>query len=191
MRWKLVILLVAVSVGFGDESRYSGPLFMGPVRIDHPISVRPLLAQLGQPNLANASAYCFESQDRGVFVWLEVMAHDEAVVGDALISSFPNCVDRVPHIARRDSLQWKAERGIGIGSTEREVVAAYGRPSREDRIIGNAYRWVVHGGMPLAEKIPNRGSRVLVYRGASDDIRTAEFGLSDGRVAWIFVSCNE
>ena len=52
------------------------------------------------------------------------------------------------------------------------------------------YRWVIQGDHSALEERRERGNRVLVYN-VDDDLRSAEFGIRDGKVAWIFLSQNE
>ena len=118
------------------------------------------------------------------------MAHEPGKAGDVLLSDFPNCMDRPQQVTSENLLTWKADKGVGIGSTEDDVLKAYGMPSRQDKIDRRGYRWVIQGDHSSREGRSERGSRVLVYN-ESDDLRAAEFGIRDGKVAWIFLSQNE
>jgi len=90
---------------------------------------------------------------------------------------------------------WKTKKGIGLSSTADEVRNAYGKPSKEDKIEGTKYRWVIHGDRTdnhyTDKKRPELGDAVLVYQGAPDDLRIAEFGIREGKVVWISLSKNE
>jgi hypothetical protein len=119
------------------------------------------------------------------------MAHEPGLVGDLLLSDFASCMSRPQAPTSQDLRAWKAEKGIGLGSAEEDVLKAYGRPSRQDGISKTTYRWVIQGDRSAGDLKPERGSRVLVYQGAKHDLSIAEFGFRDGKVVWIFLSINE
>jgi hypothetical protein len=124
-----------------------------------------------------------------------VAAYDSKVAGTVTVSNFPNCVHQSVKVTSEDFAAWKTENGIGLSSTADDVRKAYGKPSKEDKIEGTKYRWVIHGDRTnshyTAERKPELGDTVLVYQGASDDLRAAEFGIREGKVVWISLSKNE
>lgn len=173
---------------------YAGPHALGSYEIGHKVLIRTLSSSLGKPIAPRSDAVlCYRSADLG-HLWIKSAAGAPSRVGGVLLSDFPNCLDS-PVMDTSGSLrQWKTTEGIGLGSTTQSVLAAYGKPSRNDLIKGVAYRWVVYGdyhnGRYSAKSMPERGDEVLVYLGA-DVLSTAEFGLRNGRVVWIFLSEDE
>jgi hypothetical protein len=190
LRLFAAIALVS-SLVYGGEHEYAGPVSLGPVHIDKPSLLSRVLSELGKPNLPSARSYCFESEDHKVFVWFDTLAHHDSLVGDVLIGGSANCLDHTVNAVPSESLLWKTRQGITVGSTVDDVLDAYGKPSSEEKVSGNSYWWIIHGAAPKPVKAAERGSSVLVYRGDSTDLRTAQFGVREGRVVWIFLSCNE
>jgi hypothetical protein len=190
MRSILLILLFLASV-LGQERDYAGPNAIGPFRIDQATPLQTIFAQVGAPASTKGNHFCYQSADSKRFVWVDRMAHVAGDAGDLLLSDFPNCTDRPPQETSADLAAWRADKGIGVGTTEVDVLNAYGAPSRRDEVGGRAYRWVIQGDHSPSEKRSELGTHVLVYGGAHDDLRTAEFGIRDGKVAWVFLSANE
>jgi hypothetical protein len=195
----LHILLAVALAGMGgaEKPSYKGPNSLGPFRIDKDISMKSLFERLGTPSSAAGNVFCYRAKDERAFLVLTRMAeaYDSKIAGGALLSDFRNCVDRSSQVTPDDLAAWKTEQGVGLGSTAEDARKAYGKPSKEDKVGGTSYRWVIHGDFNSNhyrnEKRPEIGDTVLVYQGASDDLSTAEFGIRDGQVVWIFVSKNE
>jgi hypothetical protein len=122
--------------------------------------------------------------------------YDVKVAGDVVLSSFPNCVNRPIQVTAENLAVWKTERGIGLGATVDDVRRVYGPPSREEKVEGDGFRWVIEGDYNYKEarfsniKRPEIGDKVLVYD-APQDLKSAEFGTRHGRAVWISVSKNE
>lgn len=190
----LAIVLLCESQA-GKQS-YAGPNALGLFRIDRDVFVRSLFERLGQPTTTKSNHFCYQSRSANSYLWFDRMAHEPGQVGDLLLSDFPNCMDRPVQVVSEDLGAWKTEEGIRLGSTAEEVLKAYGRPSSRDKIERTAYRWVIQGDYIARENRytnkarPERGDRVLVYT-SPHELRTAEFGIRSGRVAWIFLSQNE
>jgi hypothetical protein len=187
----LLLVLALVSGCLGGDRKYAGPASLGAFRIDHDTDLRALLAKLGPPASADGDYFCYESKDPRSFFWIARMAHQPHVAGDVLLSDFPNCTRMHPQVTSEGLRSWQADKGIVLGSTEEDVIKAYGKPTRQDNIERGLYRWVVHGDKASTTRNPELGSRVLVYQGAHNDLSTAEFGIRNGKVAWIFLSINE
>jgi hypothetical protein len=187
---RLLVLVMLAFGCYGDERRYGGPHALGPFRIDRETPLQSLFAQLGEPATTKGNHFCYKSRDSKRFLWIDRMAHEPGHAGDVLLSDFPNCMDRPQRVTSEDLLTWKADKGVGIGSTEDDVLKAYGKPSRQDKIDRKGYRWVIQGDHSALEERRERGNRVLVYN-VDDDVRAAEFGIRDRKVAWIFLSQNE
>ena len=195
----LYILVVVALLGRGhaDGQSYGGPNVLGPFRIDKDVSMSTLFERLGRPSKVANDVFCYKSKDDWAFLVVTRMAevYDAKVAGDVLLSSFCNCIDRPAQVTPNDLLAWKTEKGIGLGARVEGVRKAYGPPSKEDKIEGTGYRWVIHGDFRdnhyTTEKRPEIGDTVLVYQGTADDSRTAEFGIRQRKVVWIFLSKNE
>lgn len=68
---------------------------------------------------------------------------------------------------------------------------AYGKPSAIDRIYSRDARLIIPGDSRPNVAHPELGQTLWRYSGADDDLRTASFGIRDGKVAWIFLSHDE
>jgi len=193
------VLLAAVMFcgPLGGTQAYGGPKSLGPFRIDRDVSMDSLFDRLGGPPKLTADTYCYQSADRHAFLVLTRMVevYDPRVAGDVVLSSFPNCVHRPVQVTAQDLANWKTEGGVGLGDTVEDVLKAYGRPSRETKVEGTKFRWVIQGDLKGShysnQKRPEIGETVLVYQGPSNDIRIAEFGIAKGKVVWISLSKNE
>lgn len=152
---------------------------------------------LGQPSSAAGDVFCYRSKDGKTFLTITrmVAAYDSKIAGAVTLSAFRNCTKQNVQLTPDDLAAWKTEKGIGLSSTSDDVRKAYGKPSREDSIEGDSYRWVIHGDYDQThysnQERPELGDRVLVYDGAADDLRVALFGIRRGKVAWIKLSKNE
>jgi hypothetical protein len=181
--------------GNAKEPKYKGPKVLGHYRIDSSVSVQSMFGRLGLPEKINGKSFCYQSEDSKAYLWFQLMAHDSKHVGGVLLSSFANCHGQSVVTTAESLPTWKTEKGIGLNSTEQEVVTAYGKPSEIKKVEGNAFRWVIKGDYIKGDqytnrKIRERGDKVLVYS-TSEDLYTAEFGLLGGHVVWIFLSDSE
>lgn len=192
----LLPVLLALA-GYAEGQNYAGPNALGPFRIDKDVAMKSLFDRLGRPSSTSGDISCYRSKGGKTSLALTrmVAAYDSKVAGTVTLSSFPNCVNRSARATFDDLTAWKTENGIGLSSTADDVRKAYGKPSKEDKIEGTKYRWVIHGDRTndhyTAEKRPELGDTVLVYQGASNDLRSAEFGIREGKVVWISLSKNE
>ncbi|MBZ5535305.1 MAG: hypothetical protein LAO31_05055 [Acidobacteriia bacterium] len=197
--WQTIVLALAL-LGVGDAGKqvYTGPNALGPFRIDRDISMNSLFEKLGRPPKVARDTFCYQSKDSHAFLVLTRMVevYDDKIAGDVILSDFRNCIDRPVQVTEEALLTWKTEDGIGLGSTAQDVLTAYGRPSREDKIEGAGYRWVVQGDYDIernrysTRKRAEIGDKVLVYT-SPHDLLTAEFGIRNGKVVWILLSKNE
>jgi hypothetical protein len=193
----ILVAVFLVAIGYAEGQKYAGPNALGAFRIDADVSMKSLFERLGQPSSTARDVFCYRSKDGKVFVTLTriVAAYDAKVAGTVTLSSFPNCVSRSVKATPDDLAAWKTEKGIGLSSTANEVRKAYGKPSKEDKIEGTKYRWVIHGDRSdnhyTDKKRPELGDAVLVYQGAPDDLRIAEFGIREEKVVWISLSKSE
>ncbi len=89
-------------------------LGVGPVRFG--MTIGEMKECLGEPDIA-ATGVSFVYADLGI----EVVTRDEQVHSI-------NCVDHIKDAPEVKACQHKTSEGIGIGSTESELIAAYGEP---------------------------------------------------------------
>jgi len=109
------------------------------------------------------------------------------------------------HATSANISNWKTSEGIGVGSSEADVLKAYGKPTSMTRVratksqdakakvmtLEAVCRFVIRG-FQKGDKTPKIGDHDLFYRsGNTDDPSAAEFGIHDGKVTWIFLSQNE
>src|SRR5208283_2305610 len=187
----VAILSIAASTAKGEN--YAGPPALGPFRVDTDVSMNSLFQKLGRPSSTTGDNFCYRSSDGKTFLVLTRMTedYDRKIAGDVTLSSFRNCVNRPVTVTADDLAAWKTEKGIGLSSTADDVRKAYGIPSSVDKIQGDDYRWVIYGDFIdnhyAKVKRPELGDTVLVYGRAPDDLRTAEFGIREGKVVWIFL----
>ncbi len=198
--WKsshIFVVLALMGTGRAEAQSYTGPKALGPFRIDKDVSMSALFERVGYPPQVGSDVFCYKAKDDRAFLVVTQMAQafGAKVAGDVLLSSFCNCIDRPAQVTQVDLLAWKTEKGIGIGTAVGSVRKVYGPPSREDKIEGTGYRWVIHGDYKdnhyASEKRSEIGELVLVYQGSPDDLSAAEFGIRQGKVVWIFLSKNE
>jgi hypothetical protein len=171
---------------------YAGPKSLGPFRIDKDVSMNSLFEKLGHPSKAAGDTFCYQSADGHAYLVLTrmVAAYDRKVAGDAELSDFRSCLDKPVQVTSDDLAAWRTEKGIGLGSSSEDVMKAYGKPSSAEN-IGTDYRAIIHGAPAHSKRKPEVGTTVLGYKGASDDLNAAYFGIRDGKVAWISLSKNE
>jgi hypothetical protein len=187
--------LLAVLMLWGTQASaqaYAGPNSLGPFRIDKDVSMNSLFEKLGYPLKVAGDTFCYRSKDGHAFLILTrmVAVYDRRVAGNVELSDFRNCLDKPVQLAPDALEKWKTDKGIGLGSSAEDVKKAYGKPSSEES-IGTDYRSIIHGAPAHSEKKPEVGTTVLGYRGASDDLNAAYFGICDGKVVWISLSKNE
>lgn len=173
------------------EPTYWGPTSLGPYNIGHETKLSTVSKVVGSPGLIKGSYSCYMSNGKESFFWAAEMAHAPKIVGQVLISDFPNCRGEIKHTTNVSFLSWKTEKDIRLGSKEDEVKKAYGRPSRESKVEGSKFRWIIRGQEASVASMHEIGDKVLVYSGGDNDLRTAFFGIRQGKVAWIALSANE
>jgi hypothetical protein len=199
-KMRMIILLFFALIGnydFGQENGirliYKGPNVLGPFHIDRITTVESMFKVLGSQS-ANKKYYCY--QNSNVYFWFERNSHHLKDVGDVFLSSFANCVDSSAQITTEMLSNWKTENGIGIGGTIKDVIAAYGKPLKDEKIVGTAFRSLIQGDYLVKEnrysniQRPELGERALIY-GSTDDFRSAAFGINKGKIVWISLSNSE
>jgi hypothetical protein len=86
---------------------------------------------------------------------------------------------------------WKTREGVKIGSSEDDVIKAYGKPSSEDKINAQTYRFAIRGYRPT-DNVPMIADKMMLYNDSTgDNLSAAEFGIRSGKVSFIWLSHNE
>ncbi len=177
---------------------YHGPTSLGPMSIaakpHGAVPIREIWRAIGKPALPPTETLCYRDPSSDVYLWLTRGADDSRLARGISISAFRNCVGRRIYAAHNFA-RWVTEKGIGLGSTESQVLAAYGRP---DHCIDAAadrrayFPWgnqVTNFGAVL--KWLSNGDWVLNYSPPADSLSAASFGIAHARVQWIWLSDNE
>lgn len=199
-----IVLALVITLGssqsgqYGDlEQAHNGPRRLGPYSIDQDLLVDDLLSKLDIRVAASSPCVCFTDMGNHGYMWIEPRAHHPRMVGSILISSFPNCVNQPVHKTRVKVQGWKTGRGIGLGSSARDVLAAYGPPLSTVKVAGTAYRWVISGDYIRKKNAyrnvqrPEIGDAVLVYANQEHVEESAAFGIKNGLVVWISIGNSE
>jgi hypothetical protein len=113
------------------------------------------------------------------------------VPDEVLVSDSPNCL-HIPKAVTSDDLHaWKTPEGIGIGSSEQDVLKTYGKPSDRKIIDRLTYRFLIRGYKPSDGDLP-LGDEYLFYNGdTANDLSAAEFGIRKGKVSFVWLSDSE
>lgn len=187
------IILAMVTSNYCAAQAYSGPKHIGPFYIDRNTPTRVLFRELGVP-VQKLHLNCYATSDRRAFMNFESIDSEPENVGDVFVSDFPNC--KHTPIQPADTFEkWKTGEGIGLGSSEADVLKAYGKPRSRDKIDTSYYPKIsghIVRGYRRGDKLPNLADHTLFYNGdISTDLSAAEFGIRKGKVAWIWLSQNE
>lgn len=196
--FRAIMLLFASLLAGGasqEAVKYSGPNCLGPFCIDHDVSVPVMFKRLGEPapRVSSFSPYCYKAEDGKTFTYFDTLGPDSKVAGTLFLSDFPNCVHIAVRTTHDDLRGWKTPEGIGLGSSQADVVKAYGSNFSGGRIVAGDSRVLkfMIRGYREEDRTTRIGDKTVSYNGASDDLRTAEFCIRDGRVSCIFLSHNE
>jgi hypothetical protein len=177
----IAVILLSTSVVANDK--YPGPRCLGPFCADRYDSGKNVFQQLGHP-ARKADIYCYRAVDGSGFVSLG-MRDEPFLPSDVFLSDFPRCMHMPEWVMQATSVnlkEWRTPEGIGIGSSEEEVTKAYGKPNYVHRV--DVKRGEILLGYRPGDAVPDVGTKSLEYR-LEDRSRSAEFGIRNGRVAWI------
>ena len=190
----LTIIALLLASSFVNGQTYSGPKRLGPFRIDRNTSAGSLFKQLGSP-AQKAGPYCYESKDRRAFLHVATFESEPNIAAEVFLSDFPNCLHMPKHVTANDLQGWRTRAGIGLGSLEKDVLKAYGKPTSEEKVDLKDYRYVsshMIRGYQSGDTVPQVGDKSISYNGdLSKDLSAAEFGIRNGKVSWIWLSHNE
>lgn len=186
--FKLALFAVLLlSGGSGGEHGYTGPNCLGPYCADREVLLRSLFERLGQP-ATKSEPFCYQYPDGRTFLLLSNRADSSHITGEVLLSDFPNCANSPKQVTADNLATWKTKEGIGLGSSEEEVLKAYGKPNSnlEFGTKLHDYMLVIRGYRPTREKPPQIGDTRFMYY-TDKDLEGAQFGFRQGRICWIWL----
>jgi hypothetical protein len=189
----LISILFFCNLNYGQNVNnikdYTGPMVLGPFRIGRTVLARDLYNLMGQESSFINECFCYRKND--AYFWFEKNGHHPEEAGEVTLSSFPNCMDNKAYLTKEELPEWKTEKGIKLGSSVQEVLKAYGRPSKDAKIVGKDYWYVIHREYSyVKDKSPEIGDRVLVYSHPYG-VPSAAFGIRKRKVVWISMSNEE
>src|SRR5260370_35320795 len=91
-------------------------------------------------------------------------------------------------VATNDRRDWKTTEGIGLGSSEEDVLKAYGRPSAEKKLYAQKPVLEIKGllaGYRAGDNQPRIGDKVITY--GPRGLQAVDFGIRDGKVSYIWL----
>jgi hypothetical protein len=165
---------------------YPGPDCVGPL-----CSLRwsnAVFKELDGPTHSQSSAglVCYLSTNAGNFVYLSTGDEELPLINTVFLSDFPNCFHWQMRTTESDLHSWRTPEGIGLGSTEDDLLHAYGKPSSEETINAKNCCQYMLRGLRQGDPMPNVGEKSLRYEGK--ELMRATFGIRDGRVSFIWIS---
>jgi len=164
------------------KDKYPGPRCLGPFCIDRYDSGTAVFEQLGKPT-RKVDLHCYRESKGKAFVSVEVADEPQHFLDNVFLSDFPRCMHMpvgVMQVTTADLKHWRTSEGIGLGSSEEEVIKTYGKPNHTNKI---EVKYVLLGYRD-GDTVPDVGTKSLEYR-LEDRTRSAEFGIRNGKVAWI------
>jgi hypothetical protein len=182
------IILMTLGAGLALGREYQGPKCLGLFCIGDYGPGRRMFQQLGSPP-QKLDMYCYQSRRVNTFLRVEMndVGPNERIVEDVSLSDFSTCMhvpERLNQFTDDDLRAWRTPEGIGLGSSEGDVVRIYGKPDYEQQLNFKTYHLIIPG-YRQGDSLPPVGSKILVYEGKEDESREASFGIRNGRVAWI------
>jgi hypothetical protein len=199
-KWRLKQKVVAARFGIRngkvslielETDAFGGPDCLGPYCTAIGLSLHNLLGQLRVPTQTSPRPLmCLQSQNEQSFMHFrtDVESDPPSDVNDVLLSDFPNCL----HIAKRISANalraWKTPEGIGLGSSEEDVLKAYGPPSAEKKLDAKKPPLEIKGllaGYRAADNQLRIGDKIIIY--GPRELQVADFGIRDGKVSYIWL----
>jgi hypothetical protein len=169
---------------------YSGPECLGPICRTKSQPIAQVLAQLGVPKsqVPVAGSYCLQSSggQRFLSLWKgrnDPLGTDEVEVVPA---DFRNCMHRPANVANGELHAWTTAEGIRLGSSEQDVLKAYGKHPKDSKFIENGPHFEITGFRD-GDKLPNVADKLITYYGLYGTGR-AEFGIRAGRASYIWFS---
>jgi hypothetical protein len=173
-----------------EDDAFLGPDCLGPYCTYGELSLDGLLRHFGLPQqkIAPSPVECFQSQDGRASLHFATGVEETAGVADFLLSDFPNCLHLRKRITTNGLGAWKTPEGIGLGSSEEDVVKAYGAPSAEKKLDAKKPLLEIKGlvaGYRTGDNEPQIADKVVIY--GPRELHVVDFGIRDGKVSYIWL----
>jgi len=173
-----------------ETDAFVGPDCLGPYCTNGELSLNSLLKRLGLPPQKNrpSALECFQSQDAQASLHFRTDVESQSAMDDVLISDFPNCLHMPKRIAANGLHSWRTPEGIGLGSSEEDVLHAYGTPSEVKKLDARKPLLETNGllaGYRTADGQPRIGDKIIIY--GPLELQVTEFGMRDGKVSYIWL----
>lgn len=172
-----------------ENDAFIGPDCLGPYCTSGELTPDSLLRGLGvPPQKTTSSLVCFQSQNAQAFSHFSTDVEETSGVADFLLSDFPNCLHTSKKVTPNRIRSWGTPEGIVLGSSEEDVLNAYGTPSAE-KILDpqkpiREIKGLIAGYRP-GDKQFLTGNKVIIY--GPRELQAADFGIRDGRVSYIWL----
>jgi len=173
-----------------ESDAFVGPDCLGPYCTDGELSLDSLLRHFGLPAQKNrpSPVECFQSQDGQASLHFATNVEETSGVADVLLSDFPNCLHMRKRIATNALRAWKTPEGVGLGSSEEDVVKAYGTPSAEKKLDAQKPILEIKGllaGYRAGDDQPRIGDKIIIY--GPRELHAVDFGIRDGKVSYVWL----
>jgi hypothetical protein len=173
-----------------ENEAFLGPDCLGPYCTYDELSLNSLLRHFGLPPQKNTPSpvECFQSQDGKASLHFATNVEETSGVADFLLSDFPNCLHMRKRIATNALRAWKTPEGIGLGSSEEDVLKTYGTPSAEKKLDVQKPVLEIKGllaGYRAGDRQPRIADKVIIY--GPRELQVADFGIRDGKVSYVWL----
>jgi hypothetical protein len=173
-----------------ENNAFVGPDCLGPYCTYGDLSLDDMFRYFALPSPKNAvpSLECFQSKDGRTSMHFATDVEETTGVADVLLSEFPNCLHNRKTTATNRLAAWKTPEGIGLGSSEEDVVKAYGAPSAEKKLDAKKPILEIKGllaGYRAGDNEPRIADKVVIY--GPRELQAVDFGIRDGKVSYIWL----
>lgn len=173
-----------------ENEAFVGPDCLGPYCTYGELSLDSLLRYFELPTQKNrpSPVECFQSQDGRTSLHFATDVEETSGVADVLLSDFPNCLHMRKRTTTNGLRTWKTPEGIGLGSSEEDVVKAYGAPSAEKKLVPQKPIREIKGLIAenrVGDDQPRIGEKVIVY--GPRELQAVDFGIRNGKVSYIWL----
>jgi hypothetical protein len=141
--------------------------------------------------------YCFADKGHGLYLYARKGDDKSGLVEVVFLSSFPNCMHMPVLDATIDPNIWKTTEGIGIGSTNGDVLHSYHKPTISNQLDKKYGPYEIAGIRDSEKNKVFVGDWTYTYgclldeKHGCDDARVTRMGFSRGKLIWIAISDSE
>jgi len=173
-----------------ENDAFVGPDCLGPYCTYGDLSLSDMFRYFGLPSPKNTvpPLECFQSQDSQASMHFATDVEETSGVADVLLSGFPNCLHTRKTTTARHLEAWKTPEGIGLGSSEEDVIKTYGSASTVKKLNAKKPIPEIKGllaGFRTGDNEPLIAEKVLVY--GPRELHAVDFGIRDGKVSYIWL----